>query len=196
MSFGIYSEDIDFEDVQDAIGSAYSAGIVMFAAASNNGPINGVTYPANQSQVICIGATDGSGNKSKFTPGPYPTVKNFATLGEGVRSAWPKKLSEDGKSTTKVMSGTSCATPIAAGVTAMVIDYLKQQPNGIDENLETLLPKLRSKVVIEAILLVLCSKAATGFNVISPWIRFNQGNRIGLPHLLLIAIRDSMRDPS
>ncbi|KAJ5726293.1 uncharacterized protein N7483_007650 [Penicillium malachiteum] len=51
----------------------------------------------------------------------YSDIVNLV-LGESVRSAWPQKLQDEGE---KVMDGTSCATPIAAGIAALVLDYAK-----------------------------------------------------------------------
>ncbi|KAI9928629.1 hypothetical protein MW887_001844 [Aspergillus wentii] len=153
LSFGFHRRSVSLEGIQNCILSAYKEGIVILAAASNDGGNRGIAYPADQNEVICIGSSDGKGNKSPFTPGPYPYTKNFSTLGEGVTSSWPSSLSSNGRGRTKVMSGTSVATPVASGVVAVIIDYLRHLPAGVDENLEFLLSQLRSKKGVEAVLL-------------------------------------------
>ena len=44
-------------------------------------------------------------------------------LGECVNSAWPQKLKSPGDH--KLMRGTSCAAPIAAGIAALILDYAR-----------------------------------------------------------------------
>ena len=188
MSFGFSSFTERLVDIRESLRSAYRLGIVIFAAASNGGGNNGLTYPANEDEVIGIGATDGKGNKSDFTPGPYPDQKNFSTLGEGVMSSWPRKLSSAITERSRVMSGTSVATPIAAGIAGMVMDYLRQLPEDTDDNLDFLLSQLKSKKGMEAALLKL-TETRDGFHYIVPWTLFKAGRQAGIPQVLLDALR-------
>jgi hypothetical protein len=125
MSFGL---NHPVPAVEEAIKAAKAKGILMFAAASNDGSSRWVpyAYPARASAdlgIFCIHSTDGKGNASKFTPPSRDG--DFATLGEGVRSAWPWHLR---KGLEKRQTGTSTATPIAAGIAALVLEFATQKP--------------------------------------------------------------------
>ena len=119
MSFGLEEEH---GGMQKAIIEAYSKNILMFAAASNEGGNRIVTYPARKEQVICIYATDGKGEPYRSNPTPIGNSYRFATLGEGVKSAWPKGLKK-GAAPEQRMTGTSFATPIAAGIAACLLEF-------------------------------------------------------------------------
>lgn len=119
MSFG-------FGEVHDQIYRTiqYAAlkEVLMFAAASNDGKNrpDGVAWPASDGNVICVHSADGHGTPSTFTPDPQDS-RRIMVLGECIKSAWPEHLqSVHGH---KLMSGTSCAAPIAAGISALVLDY-------------------------------------------------------------------------
>lgn len=77
-------------------------------------------------QVICIKSTDGFGNPSEFNPKPPRHDRNFCIIGEGIEAAWPVQL---GDGHVKAASGTSVATPIAAGIAALVLQYARQYGN-------------------------------------------------------------------
>lgn len=113
-------EDSLFLSIQHAAVN----GITMFAAASNDGKNrrDGVAWPASASEVICVHSADGHGTPSGFTPGPCDNQR-IMLLGEHVKSAWPTNLRQQGDS--RLMSGTSCATSIAAGVAALLLHYAR-----------------------------------------------------------------------
>lgn len=127
MSFGFGEEH---KSLYDSIKHAAYNGVVMFAAASNDGKNRpgGVAWPAKDMNVICVHSGDGHGTPSRFTPSPQDSMK-IMVLGECVNSAWPQKLKSPGDH--KLMSGTSCAAPIAAGIAALILDcargFLTQQ---------------------------------------------------------------------
>jgi len=120
MSFGVV-ESLDIHDdlaaIDQAIEEADSAGILMFAAASNHGGNASRTYPASDRRVVCVHALDGHGY---LAGGINPSVEhaddNFGTLGIAIRCSWKKK--------TVFKSGTSFATPIAAGIAANILGYM------------------------------------------------------------------------
>jgi subtilisin family serine protease len=129
MSFGFEEEqdsDIEEDSILKAIRHAYHSGISLFAAASNDGNNrpDHVCWPARALEVICVHSGTGTGQPSTFTPGPYDNQR-IMVLGEWVKSAWPLRLRSPGN--TKYMSGTSCATPIAAGIAAIVLDYARKK---------------------------------------------------------------------
>jgi subtilisin family serine protease len=110
--------------VKESIRDAFYHGVTVFAAASNSGatPNHPVSFPASMRQVICINSTDGFGNPSAWNPSPTRD-RNFSIIGEGIEAAWPTQL---GATNAKVASGTSVATPIAAGIAALILQYARQ----------------------------------------------------------------------
>ena len=112
MSFGFEDKN---EAIDDAIEKAFKADKLMFAAASNEGGNKGRSRPSRSSNVICIHACDGKGNKGDMSPSPVKKKDNFTTLGVAVKSRWKKK--------TVYKSGTSFATPVAAAIAADVLEF-------------------------------------------------------------------------
>lgn len=137
MSFGFDGEN---KLIEEALDKATGAGKLLFAAASNNGGISGRARPARHQGVICIHASDGNGNKGGMNPSPCTSEHNFSTLGVAVPSKWKKK--EVWK------TGTSFATPIAAGFAANVLQFALDECNGVTENSKK---KLFRKKGMEAI---------------------------------------------
>jgi subtilisin family serine protease len=118
MSLGFPGKVIS--EISKVIGDANKNDIIIFAAASNVGGNNTgppIAYPARRKDVICVFSTDYQGNPSGFNPQRDENRYSFSTLGENVESAW---VTADG-SYRKTLSGTSVATPIAAGIAAVII---------------------------------------------------------------------------
>ncbi|OAL38925.1 hypothetical protein AYO20_01676 [Fonsecaea nubica] len=129
MSFGFpkpaKNSPSDMKRIIAAIERANAKHIIMFAAASNGGRITGQMFPSTLDEVIAVRSADVHGNPSKFNPqisklGPYSY--HFNVIGEYVSSAWPFRLDPKGS---RRQSGSSVATPIAAGVAAIVLEYVK-----------------------------------------------------------------------
>lgn len=112
MSFGFEEEH---ELIDNALDDALKAGKLVFAAASDHGGLSGRARPARYEGVICMHATDGKGNKGSMNPTPLANMDNFATLGVAVPSRW--KFQDVWK------TGTSFATPIAAGLAADILEF-------------------------------------------------------------------------
>jgi hypothetical protein len=76
---------------------------------------------------MCIHSTDGYGNRSRFSPLQDEhdhVVDGFSIVGEHVCGAWPSNLSPDGSNnSTRRMSGTSFATPVAAALAACILGF-------------------------------------------------------------------------
>jgi hypothetical protein len=86
-----------------------------------------VTYPANiQGQVLSIRSATGFGSRSPASPVRSDGDDNFMILGEGIKAAWPPHLNESGCES-RYVSGSSFATPVAAGIAALVLEFSMQQ---------------------------------------------------------------------
>jgi hypothetical protein len=129
MSFG-FSEEPDSNGrsmISNAISQAmYEADqrILFFAAAANDGGNQIEMFPARHRSVFSIRATNHHGSFLTLNPSPDlagPDV--LGTLGNDVPAA---ALSKQGVSSGEVCkTGTSVATPIAAGIAATVLGYAR-----------------------------------------------------------------------
>lgn len=107
MSFG---GNTGSKTVERALRKAYKSGILLIAAAGNQGDA-GVTYPAKYDTVIAVGATDIGNNLAAFSStGPEVEV---AAPGVDIISTY---LGD----TYVGLSGTSMAAPHASGVAALL----------------------------------------------------------------------------
>lgn len=113
MSFG-------FKDRVNAIHSAIrdaSQKVIFFAAASKVGENDRIAWPARMEEVMSVFPTDGLGNMANFSPIVHVNYDNFALPGVNIIARF--LLGEYKRS-----SGTSCSTPVAAGVAALLIDFV------------------------------------------------------------------------
>lgn len=147
----------------------------MFAAASNTGGNEGIAFPAMAHQmVIGINSTDAWGNKSNFTPTSLPYSENFSTLGEAVESSWPKHL---GKGSTQWRSGTSYATPIAAGIAATMLFYTRMKLQKLDRVAE-----LKTCSGMRRLLLSMADMR-DGYNYLCPWVLWRKDDEYIRAHI-------------
>ena len=114
MSLGTSS---DIQSLHDAVNAAYDAGIVIVAAAGNSGDGDGTTneviYPAKYSTVIAVAATS-SDDSTPYWSAEGEEVE-IAAPGVSIRSTW-----KGGDYDT--ISGTSMASPHAAGTVALLLN--------------------------------------------------------------------------
>jgi subtilisin family serine protease len=121
MSFGWNHE---MAEVGEQIDHARAKGILLFAAASNDGdftPKHGV-YPASHHLVYCIYSCRGMGNSSEFNPRFTDDAAKFMFPGEDLAILESNNKPVTGSAR---QSGTSFATPIAAGIAAMILDLAR-----------------------------------------------------------------------
>ncbi|KAM0667766.1 hypothetical protein ACQRIU_003631 [Beauveria bassiana] len=165
MSFGIREHN---EPMTQAVALALHKQKLMFAAASNDGANFGRAFPAKYTGVFCIHSTDGNGNPSAFNPTADEKDVNFSLLGEHVRSHWPAGRSGHHDSV-KVLSGTSVATPIAAGLAAMIMTFVRQQDHGSDAQSDRLGPWLKDAHAMDAVLKSMVrQRRGMGYDYITP----------------------------
>ncbi|TCP59168.1 thermitase [Tumebacillus sp. BK434] len=107
MSLGGSSYSAAFQDV---VNYAWNRGVVIVAAAGNNGNTT-VTYPAAYTNVLSVAATTSTDAKASFSS--YGTWVDIAAPGQNIYST-----AKGGGMIT--MSGSSMAAPIVAGVAGLV----------------------------------------------------------------------------
>jgi len=89
-----------------------------------------------------------------------------SALGEGVKSSWPTRF----KLGQQRQSGTSVATPIAAALAAVVLDYVRHE---MPESDRFYVSKLRMrKGMLEV--LELMSKSRGGYQYLNPMLLFDR----------------------
>lgn len=129
MSFG-FDEEVYIEGkpiISNAILKAIletNQSIVFLAAAANSGGNKAEMFPAYNKNVLSIRGTDDYGTPQRFNPPPdYDSETCFMTLGLNVPGASLVRSEHQGADVCK--SGTSVATPIAAGLAAMLLGYAR-----------------------------------------------------------------------
>ena len=119
MSFGT---DKDIPLVRDAVNDAWSKGVLLVAAAGNDGPFpDSIDYPGAYASVVAVGAINDSLKVTKWSSrgtnlsSTLGIIEDrdieFAVPGESIESTW-------NNGGYVVLSGTSMASPFVAGLAA------------------------------------------------------------------------------
>ena len=118
MSFGGSSYAVN---QQTAVTYAYNKGAVLFAASGNSYG-TGMQYPAGFANVIGVGATTNQDLKASFST--YNSTVDLSAPGQYINSTmptYPVGLNSNGYAQNyDYLSGTSMATPMAAGAAMLV----------------------------------------------------------------------------
>lgn len=119
MSLG---QRVSSRTLETAVNNAWKRGVVLVAAAGNAGT-QAKIYPGAYPNVIAVAATDNRDVKASFST--YGKWVDLAAPGVNVYSTFPNHPfvlgTQNGRSTGyDIGSGTSMASPIVAGVAAMV----------------------------------------------------------------------------
>jgi subtilisin family serine protease len=185
-------------DIIESIIDEHAHKVLFFAAASNcGGNEPGITWPARHGNVISIYASDGDGNGYKRNPNPMENHYNLSVLGTAVSGLWPQHL--EPSSRYKYKSGTSCATPIAAGVAANILTLMRRQAtlnmSFVAENelaqaaqaSERLMKKLRQPQVMRKVMFKIGAQGIKrqGYHYVAPWHIFE-----GSPEAAFKRIKD------
>ncbi|MBI4287907.1 MAG: S8 family peptidase [Chloroflexi bacterium] len=134
--------------LQAVINEAWDAGVVPIAAAGNSGNMKGsgdnVGYPARLANVVAVAATDNKDRRASFSS-TGPAV-DIAAPGVSIYSTYKN-------GTYATLSGTSMASPHAAGAAALVIQSQVQS-----------LVTWSNSAVVTALLSAADDLGATGFD--------------------------------
>ncbi|WBQ06749.1 S8 family serine peptidase [Kribbella sp. CA-293567] len=103
--------------LRDSVQRAVAAGVVVIAAAGNDGS-DVWQYPAAYPEVIAVGATSANGTLTDFSS--FGSWVDIAAPGVNILSTYPRYPQDPEDVPYAFCTGTSCSAPIVAGVAALV----------------------------------------------------------------------------
>jgi hypothetical protein len=177
MSFGFPTEVESIKDVMRKAEDIKKRSIVFFAAAANDGANTQEMFPASMESVISVRATNSNGS---FVPtyDPPPSAMNedsrlFGTLGENVPYDWSNE------SLTK--SGCSLATPIMAGITALIMEYFMYKASRFEKS-DCIQEHMRTKRGVVQLFKEIAVRKGNQRFYVAPWDLFEKGeeNRLSI----------------
>ncbi|MGM0470940.1 MAG: S8 family peptidase [Bacillota bacterium] len=113
MSFGVKEDN---QTLKEAITKANEAGIIMIAAAGNDGTTP-LQFPARYPEVISVGAVDKENQLAEFSN--YGSGLDLVAPGVNIESTWKDNQFKE-------LDGTSMAAPHVSGVTALLLSMFDQ----------------------------------------------------------------------
>lgn len=144
---------------------------IVFAAAGNNtGGNAGRSWPARKDGVIAVHVTDGLGNGANINPSREGDLC-FATLGYSIEHTL---YHEEGDENLYI-SGTSFATPIAAGIAANVLEYARHR---IEDLTTARRNRLYSGSCIKKIFKAMSTRRGD-YDYVQPWTFWERISREG-----------------
>lgn len=123
ISVGASPKEADREEASliAAVEYAWSKGIVVVAAAGNNGPGSGtITTPGISRKIITVGTLGDTHTKQREYSGRGPT--NICVMKPEIVSPGNEIVSCNGRNSYKKMSGTSMATPVVSGAIGLLLE--------------------------------------------------------------------------
>jgi len=135
LSWGFRTETVP--EIERVINKAIESGIIVIAAAGNQGSHFDIPFPANMPDVFCIGAARALGRDSEFNP-PHDKDFKFSALGEQVLAAYAKHDCNSASlhNEQQARSGSSIAVAVAVGIAANVLEYVTGALDGRFEGRE------------------------------------------------------------
>lgn len=172
MSFG-FPEEV--ETIRDAIYRAEAErnySIVFFAAAANDGSNTTEMFPAFMNSVISIRGADPAGDFIPLYDPETPAFNRgkyvYGTLGQDIPCGWPDEHPS------MLMSGCSIATPMAAGIAALIMQCVASAPDRFGERYQR---KIRSTRGISEVLYDMSVDQGRNRFYVAPWKLFmNNGD--------------------
>jgi serine protease len=104
--------------LRDAVQRAVNVSNVVVVAAAGNDGNNTWQYPAAYPEVIAVGATTANGTLTDFSS--FGSWVDVAAPGVDILSTYPRVPSDPNDVPYAFCTGTSCSSPIVAGIAALV----------------------------------------------------------------------------